>query len=70
MVENPDHTGILCGSWLASDGGLSTNLPKPIVGVSLLAMAASHSTGVLTDPPLSRASFAPTEDLHWSKIPI
>ena len=42
---------------------------EPSVGASLLAMAAAHPTSSQADPPLSRASFAPTRGFGgWRRI--
>ncbi|PWE41948.1 hypothetical protein C9I50_12190 [Pseudomonas prosekii] len=39
------------------------------MGASLLAMAPTHSTSSLADPPLSRASLAPTVDRCRARNP-
>ncbi|MNY22335.1 hypothetical protein D3C86_1559380 [compost metagenome] len=49
LLANPGYTHQPCGSWLASDGGLTADqflatAPNPTVGASLLAMAAEQST--------------------------
>ncbi len=56
---------IQCGSEPARDSGLTADLvfpggPNPSVGAGLPAKKAAHPTLMQADPPLSRASFAPT----------
>ncbi|MDR6959206.1 hypothetical protein J2W43_003203 [Pseudomonas brassicacearum] len=49
----------LSGKQGACSGHQICKHPSPPVGASLLAMTASHSTSLSTEPPLSRASPLP-----------
>ncbi|MCG6575655.1 hypothetical protein EGM97_13170 [Pseudomonas sp. AF32] len=49
----------LSGKQGTCDGHKNCKHPQPPVGASLLAMTASHSTSLSTEPPPSRAGSLP-----------
>ena len=64
-TQHPSSCATAIASRLAPTMGRSEHKthehPRPPVGASLLAKRPAHPTSTLTEPPLSRASFAPTD---------